>query len=92
MENVKKAVSEITRDWKCSDCGADLNKAVKLLGEDAFWFHRFIHERERDKKSLDEFKHDISKLVQGLKYLRDGGFGCRDDAQDILDSLNIGDY
>ena len=67
-------MSEITQDWTCSRCGADLNKSVAILGKDAYWYHQFIHDAE-DKEL------EIQRLRKGIKELRDGGYGCREEAK-----------
>lgn len=88
-------MNEISKDYICHKCGADLNSSVKLLGESAFDFHMILHYKNdyfELKKDVDGFQADIEALVKGIKYLRDGGFGCYHEAQTILDASDMSDY
>ena len=66
----------------CPECDRDLSKPINLFGMMAMAWHR----RQHDANA----RHDeILRLRAGLEALRDGGFGCRYEAQEILDG---GDY
>ena len=66
----------------CPICKKDFSKQAKILGPgfvDVLNFHIFQHS-----------KYDtIDTLIKGLKELRDGGYGCKERAQEIIDSVSI---
>ena len=66
--------TDIQYNWVCPFCSKDLNDTIRSLGRDAYDFHILIHS-----------KHEVMRLRAGLEMLRDGGYGCRDEAQAILD-------
>jgi hypothetical protein len=69
-------------DHICPECGIDLSKPIRFWGKPAMVWHLRIHAANR--------RHDeILRLRAGLESLRDGGFGCSPEAQEILDE---GDY
>ena len=69
--------SPVEANYVCTECGADLTRAVALLGTEAWDWHQLIHWKERDHMR-------VQYLEMCLCELRDGGFGVRDLVVDIL--------
>lgn len=63
---------------KCPICNKDLSKEIKLGGTEIYYFHQILH-----------LRNENDALRKGLEYLKDGGFGCQKEAQQILNEAKM---
>ena len=73
----------------CKKCGQNLHNAIKIIGPDAWEYHQRIHALNELHMTINMQKEVLEHLIAGIKQLRDGGYGCRVEAQEILDIYEL---